>query len=70
MGVLSLVLKHVSSPIESAILKRPQPIRDGFGDDSPEEWLQGRDASAGETRVDLDNAPDGTRPRSTDDLQR
>ena len=58
MGVLSLILKHISSPTEFALLKRPRPIRDGFGDDLPEEWLQDRDASADETRVDLDDAPE------------
>lgn len=42
-------------------------IRDGFGDDLPEEWLQDRDASADETRVDLDDAPEeslGLDPRN------
>ena len=58
MGVLSLILKHVPSPNEFALRKRPQSIRDGFGDILPEEWLQDRDASADETRVDLDDAPE------------
>ena len=67
MGVLSLILKHVSSPIEYALSKRPGPIRDGFGDELPEEWLQDRDTSADETRVDLDDAPEkslGRDPRT------
>ena len=58
MGVLSFILKHVSTPTELALPKRPRPIRDTVGDDFPEEWLQDRDASADETRVDLDDAPE------------
>ena len=58
MGVLSLILKHVSSPNEFALRTRPRSIRDGFGDVLPEEWLQDGDASADKTRVNLDNAPE------------
>ena len=60
MGVLSHILKRVSSPTDLALPKRLRLIRDGSGDDLPEKWLQGWDASAGETRVDLDDAPEGS----------
>ena len=58
MGVLSLILKQVSSPNEFALRKRPRSIRDGFGGCLPEEWPQDGDASADETCVDLDDAPE------------
>ena len=67
MGELFLIFKHVSIPTELALPKRPRLIRDGLGDDLLQEWLQDRDASADETGVDLDDAPDeslGRDPRT------
>ena len=60
MGVRSLIPKHVSNPFGFALPEGPRSNHDGFEDDFPEEWLQDRDASADETGVDLDDAPDET----------
>ena len=60
MGMLSLIPKKFSSPFGFVLPEEPRSNHIGFEDDFPQEWLQDRDASANETRVDLDDAPDET----------
>ena len=58
MALLSVIIERVSSPTGLALSKRPRSVGDAFWDNIPEEWLQDRYASADETRVNLDNAPE------------
>ena len=58
MAVRSVVIERISTPAALALSKGPRSIGDPFWDNMPEEWLQDGYASADETRVDLDDAPE------------
>ena len=67
MAVRSSTIERISTPADLALSKRPRSVNDPFWNKMPEEWLQDGYASADETRVDLDDAPEeslGCYPRT------